>query len=267
MTPEDKIAKLERAFCELQDLGDLQLESDDSWLRYTQPSAPTQFRNGVLRSILEPDEVQPRIEETIRHFDDHNLPFRWIITPSSRPLDLPQALMANGFAHFETLRGVTAAPANFPPPDDDIEIVEVDERLVEDWLLVNREGFGLPDQAVPRFRKVHLMRLAEEPRREYSFIARVDGEPASAGSFIRVEDFAHFSGAATRKSFQRRGLYRRLVLARMARLRELGISLVTNHAVATTSGPLCMKMGFEHVCDFEVFVHEPPALPGEPRPS
>ncbi len=255
-----KVAKLEQALCYLEDPGDgFEEFQSETWVQYTEPNAPTHFRNGVLRSVLQPDELQERIAATIAHYDALSLPFRWMVTPSTRPLNTLDVLMANGFTHHETLEGQVADPANFPaPPEDDVEVVEVDEDLIEDWIEVNRLGFGLPEQAVPRFRQSMTRRLSEDPRCHCTLLARVDGKPAAVGSYVLRDDFAHFSGAATVKAFRRRGLYRRLILERMARLRAAGISLVTNHCVSTTSAPICKRVGFEHVCDFEVLIHTPP---------
>jgi hypothetical protein len=39
-------------------------------------------------------------------------------------------------------------------------------------------------------------------------------------------------------------------------LRARGVGLVTNHAVSTTSAPICARLGFRRVFDVAVFRYE-----------
>lgn len=254
----ETVHKLETALYNLQPVVGWELVREDDWLQYTQFDAPTHYRNGVLRSVLAEGEADARIERTIEHYREHDLPFRWVVTPTTRPRDTATRLAAHGLQHFETLEAMVARPVDFPPPmRGDVEIVEVDESKVEEYVAVSKDGWGLVPPAVVRFRESLLRHLAKEPRDSVYLVARLDGVPAATGSFSLIEDFAHFSGAATNPAYRRRGLYRELILARMAILRERGVTLATNHCVSTSSAPICARLGFERICDFEVYTWEP----------
>ena len=43
----------------------LELVRDERFLRFMQPDAPVHFRNGVLRSVLDDDELDPDIEAAV----------------------------------------------------------------------------------------------------------------------------------------------------------------------------------------------------------
>jgi predicted acetyltransferase len=57
-------------------------------------------------------------------------------------------------------------------------------------------------------------------------------------------------------AFRRRGLYRALVASRLGYAAERGIPFVTSHARASTSAPLLERLGFETVCEFQLFSNE-----------
>lgn len=226
------------------------------WLSYSEPAAPTHYRNGVLRADLAADAADTRIRETIQYFEDLGVPFRWVVGPSTRPLDLAERLVAHGFRHHETLVGMAADPAAFPVPAvDDVEIVTVGPAHTDEWLELSRCAWPLPDAALPFFRSTLERDLAADPQAAWHLIARIEGTPAATAAFCRIGDSVHFCGGATHPDFRRRGLYPRLVFERMRLIRELGFRVVTNHCVSTTSAPICDRLGFERVCEFHVYVH------------
>ena len=226
----------------------------DGWLMFTEPGAPTHYRNGVVRSVLHEDEVEQRIADTIAHFRHVGTPFRWVITPSTRPGNLASQLRACGFQHLETLVGMVADPTGFEPPTQSAICVEpVELAALDDWLVVARDAWGMPPPALERFSRT--VRLDLDGERVTHMLARVDGKPVGAASLTLVDDYAHFSGGAVVPEHRGRGVYTELVRARMERLRQLGIRIVTSHNLSTTSAPICERLGFEAICEFEVLVH------------
>ena len=111
----------------------------------------------------------------------------------------------------------------------------------------------MPDAANARFRREFETETARDPQRTHYFVATLDGEPAGTASLLLLDGFAHLNGAAVIASMRRRGVYRALIDARMAFLRERNVPFVTNHCISTTSAPICRKIGFEKTCEFRVF--------------
>lgn len=225
-----------------------------TWVQLTTPDAPTEFRNGILRSVLRSDEVDARIDEAIAHYGA--LPFRWFVTPSTRPADMDEHLARKGFSHVDTLWAMTADARDFPEPaHPDVTVEEIGEDGLEEWLATMGRGWNMPAAGIDRFRKEIRANFAATPRVRHYFLARWDGEPAGSGSLRLFDDFAFFNGGETNERFRKRGVYREMVLARMKFLRERGIFRVTNHCRHRTSGPLCRKLGFRTVCEFRTWRH------------
>ncbi len=227
----------------------------DGWLMFTEPKAPTHVRNAVVRSVLDDRAVDQRITETVAHYRRIGSPFRWVITPSSRPQNLGDRLLARGFHHLETRVGMTISPTRVAAPQrDDIEVVVVGERALPEWLRVAREGWDLQPHTLERFRRV--MRQDFRGANVAHLLARVGGEAVGCASFRLIDDFAHLFGATTLPTHRRQGIYRELLRTRLAWLRRLGIQVVTSHNLSTTSAPICRQLGFKSACEFEVFVYE-----------
>lgn len=262
MTPDAPLVrKLERALYATADRpGTGEVTLRDDWVQVTTASAPTAYRNRVLRSILSEADAPARIEATIEHYRARSLPFAWVLTPSSRPETLRRHLLDSGFEPQEVLEALVAEPEAFAPPSAArIEVVPVDAGLKEAALACQAAAWGAPPPAQARFRQEVELDLAQPDRGARYFLAYLDGRPAGTGSYLHLDGFAHFSGSAVLPACRRQGVYRELILARMADLRAQGVPLATNHCVSTTSAPICRDLGFRKVGAFEVLQWTPPA--------
>ncbi len=232
-------------------LGDV--ERSPGWVRMTMAKAPTHFRNGVLHAVLEDDQVDDRLCATIAHYTALGVPFRWDVGPSTRPRDMAERLKAVGFRYFETVEGLVGHASRFDGARHDV--IEVGPERIDDYLRAMQRGWNMPPAGTARFREECELEFARPQRMTHYFVARVDGEPAGASALAMHDGFAHFSGASVDPKFRGRGAYRRMIEYRMAFLRERGMDEVTNHCVAATSAPICKRLGFERICDFDVYVY------------
>jgi GNAT superfamily N-acetyltransferase len=250
------VERLESALYETAGRGGIgELVRRPDWVQLTTPEAKTPFRNGILRSIVTVDALAYQIERAVAHYRRYGVPFRWFVTPSTRPVDTGDALIDAGFVHADTLHAMAASPADFPEPRrDDVTVEVVGPDTVETWLSVEQRGWGMPDAGIERFRKEVISEVvaAPEPTSIY-YLARLDGEPAGTASVALCGDSAHFKGSVVREEFRRRGIYTELIYARMRDLRARGIGLATIHGREATSAPVCAKLGFETACRFHVY--------------
>jgi GNAT superfamily N-acetyltransferase len=253
----DLIRKLESALRVGEDrlrLRGAELVWTADWARITTPDARTHYHNGVLRSILAPEALESRIDETIAHYGRLGVPFRWMVTPSTRPRDTAEALLRKGFVHAETLHAMVADPADFPAhAGGEVTVEMVGKEGLDTWVACTGRGWSMPPPALERFRQELTRAIARPDPTSLYFLARYRGAPAGTSSLSLKDDFAHFDGAAVEEELRGRGIYRAMVLERMRVLRERGIRLVTNHCVSTTSAPICAGLGFRLVCTFEVY--------------
>jgi GNAT superfamily N-acetyltransferase len=231
----DEVELLERAlvFANTR-MGEVRREP--GWVQVTLPDSQTDYRNLVVRSVLADEDADARIERARAHYRAVGVDFRWWLTPSSRPLDVA-AMIADPGAHE-------------PRPATDVEVAELDASELELYTDVSVAGWGAPAAAWDRFHFAAREKLAGGGS---CFLARVGGEPAGTASLAPFEDGAHFSGAVVLPEFRRRGVYRALIDARMRTVRSRGAKFVTNLCRASTSAPICRKLGFRDVCAMRVF--------------
>ena len=235
----------------------------DDWGQVTNRQAKTEYRNCVFRCMVTPDDANARIQETCAHYAALDLPFRWFVTPSSRPEDLGTRLAAAGFEQVDVLLGMVARADAFGEPPEHVAIEQVTEQTLPDYLAAVQRGWDMPQPGIERARRYAMADMGGgEPHPQQYFLARIDGEPAGAGSHRVIGDFAHLSGASVPPAFRGRGVYRALIQARARVLKERGISLMTIHAREKTSAPICARLGFKEICRFEVFRAPPPAAEG-----
>ena len=142
----------------------------------------------------------------------------------------------------------------FQGPAADIDVEQVTESTLPEYLSAMQRGWDMPAPGVERARAYAIADMrGDEPYPGQHFLARIGGEPAGAASHRVIGDFAHLSGASVPPNFRGRGVYRALIQARARVLREQGISLLTIHARESTSAPICARMGFKEICRFQVF--------------
>jgi GNAT superfamily N-acetyltransferase len=255
----DLVLKLEAALYAAGDRpGTGKLARTGTWVQLTTPDARTHHRNAILRSIVDPEGLEARVDAAVDHYRGLGVPFCWFVTPSTRPLDTADVLLRKGFEHLETLHAMVADPAAFPPPpSEDITVEAVGEDGIATWVECAGRGWNMPPDGVERLRGDVRRALQQPDRSRFYFLARCRGAPAGTSSIKLLDGFAHFNGAAVPEAFRRRGIYRALVLERMRFVRERGLGLVTNHAVSTTAAPICARLGFRLVCTFDVYAFRP----------
>jgi hypothetical protein len=83
--------------------------------------------NGVLRFDVQ-DNVDQTIGRIVEHFQQREVPFMWILHPSSSPSDLRDRLQRSGLSDVEPILGMARSLDDlpeWPPLPDDIEIRKV----------------------------------------------------------------------------------------------------------------------------------------------
>jgi len=245
---------VERALCENNGRSGMgEMVEGPGWVQVTDANAKTDYRNLVLRSVLEADEADARIEAAKQHFAKTGVDFRWWVTPSSRPLDLAERLERHGMHLADTVIGMVADPAAFPGRESpDVEIRAVTSEELDLYADVTSEGWGSPPAARDRFRKIAARELETLGERT-TYLVFYRGEPAGTAGLSFLENSAHFAGSVVLPRFRGRGIYRVMIEERMRIVRERGVAIVTNHCRASTSAPICERLGFRRVCEMQVF--------------
>jgi hypothetical protein len=226
----------------------------DDWYQVTTPEAPTIALNGIYRCKLDDKVLEKTISALKDKYGKLNLPFRWIVGPSSRPLSLEPRLKEEGFQLNSELSGMVALPneikAQIAPP---ITVEVIHEMTVDDYVEVSAAGWAMPHHLKAGLGKDLLSSIQSRDQTLVYCLARYEGKPAGTATLKLTSQAAHLIGGSVHPDFRMRGIYQALVAFRRDLAARHGKTLVTNHAMKTTSAPLCAKMGLREVATFKIF--------------
>ncbi len=135
-----------------------------------------------------------------------------------------------------------------------VERVTLDN--VDDYVRAPAAGWGNSAEAEQRLRANMIQRLEDATHPKLYYVARVDGLPAGSGALVPLARSGYLLGSSVVPELRGRGVYRALVAARVAALREMGRPLVTIQAVSHTSAPICARLGFDPVCELRGYAWE-----------
>ncbi|WP_406858997.1 GNAT family N-acetyltransferase [Streptomyces sp. HUAS MG47] len=225
-------------------------------------TGPAHAWNGVLWSGLDGLDaaaVDAVVTDQIHHYTQHDLPFEWKAYGHDAPADLPQRLLAAGFAPDgeETLMAAETGRLDLDVVlPDGVELLPVtDEAGVRMVVEVHDRAFGGDSSRMGR----HLLdRLAADPDTVAAVVALADGEPVSAARLDLVPgtDFAGLYGGGTVEGWRGRGLYRALVAHRTRLAAAHGHRYVHVDA-APTSRPILHRLGFTTLTTTTPYVYTP----------
>lgn len=234
---------------------DTELIDRPDWFQVLTPSLPDGVLNEIGFCALDDGEADEAIDKALARYRDLGLRFRWKVVPGSRPADLSQRLERRGL-HRSELRCMarTTDPAGLGEEPSGVTVEEIDEAGVEVFSRVMAEGWNMDQGRLVRLNRT----LITHPKRHQRFfLARADGEPAATGGLVLLDRSAYLIGGLVLRPFRGRGLYRALVAHRLELARDLGLNVVTTQSIASTSGPILERLGFETFCSFDSFTSHP----------
>ncbi|MGN6743341.1 MAG: GNAT family N-acetyltransferase [Amnibacterium sp.] len=193
------------------------------------------------------------------HFAARGEAMEWKTRAHDRPADLPERLVAAGFAPQEPetvvvgvaaeMVDVGAAPEGVrirrtEDPADFVRIAAMESAVWgEDWS-------WLADDLTRE--------VGHDPEHFLVFVAEADGEVVSAAWLASKPGtgFAGLWGGSTLAAFRRRGLYRALVAARAGEARDRGVEYLQVDA-SEDSRPILERLGFVAVTTTTPYVWRP----------
>jgi GNAT superfamily N-acetyltransferase len=229
----------------------------DRWVQLTTRGLKGVLQNGVFRSILEPPEAQAKIEETIAHYRSLGVPFWWVVTPSTKPADMEERLLARGFKRTHTASGMLGDPASIRlAKEEGVGVEPVTERNLDAWLAVLAEGWSTPAAGLEAARAGVKRRAARGDTSRVDLLVRAQGEPVGAGSMSFFKESAHLFGGVVLPRFRGRGFFRTRVAVSLELAAARGLSAVTVHSLQDTAAPILRHFGFEEVCELRYYGYE-----------
>lgn len=230
---------------------------DSPGLAWTRTGLRVPFLNSVPRFRVPDEEADAAIAGLAERLA--GVPSEWLVTPSSRPLDLADRLARHGWRHAMDHAGMALDPARLRPADRPAGATlarVADEETLAHAAAVTRAAFDAPPHVLSLFPEAHRPVCFGLPGRLALFLARVDGEPAAVGALHLLGGTAGLHGVATLPGMQRRGLGGWVTTELVREAARRGASLVTLEATPVGE-PLYARLGFRPCGTVRVFQRRP----------
>ena len=236
------------------------LDSPQMLRVYTGVSHP--IVNGVIRTQLEPNEMEDKIEATLEYFRTRQVPMMWMVTPSSRPTDLASHLEAHGLTLGGAMPGMgidlQILPDALPlPPEVTIEEV-ADKRALQYWVQALSLGFGLSVEVVNVFARASDMLGYGEGAPIRNFVAYRNGEPVGTSSLYLGAGVAGIYCVGVLPEARQQGIGAAITAGPLLIARDLGYRIGTLQA-SKMGEPVYRRLGFQE--------HGRYAMYGWPNPA
>ncbi len=141
-----------KAMCTI-DLEDIEYEETDEFIRYS-TGIPFFLVNGVVDSHIPSEVAIKKIKENITFFEKRQVPFLWMIGPSSSPKNMGELLIKSGFvldkqpgmAYNLKILGAERELLN------KVEIIKVENvETLKVWNDIVLTGFAFPKELLSDF--------------------------------------------------------------------------------------------------------------------
>jgi GNAT superfamily N-acetyltransferase len=220
---------------------------DDDSLFAVFSHVPVPFFSGVAHTNLEPSHVDATIDRLLAI----GSPFRWWVTPSTRPDNLAPILSTRGFRHAYDAPGMiadlTKVPLDVPLPAGITmqQLTHADQ--LKDWLAVFTVVFSTPP-AQQQFWLDAYVRCGVGEGLPWQHFVAFDGDlPVATTSILVDGDLAGVYFVATLAEARGRGIGAAVTRASMRYARDAG---ATHAALQSSDVGLSVyrSLGFEQRC-------------------
>ncbi|MBI3688253.1 MAG: GNAT family N-acetyltransferase [Actinobacteria bacterium] len=230
------------------------VEHDGSVIRHVSVASGW---TGVTWCDLDHTSADAVIAAQIHRFAELPTPWEWKHYSYDQPPDLPERLLAAGFAPQPAEALLVAEIADLtldlpPPPGVELRAV-LDTPGVEALVSVHDEVFGGDHSAVGRS---VLVGLARQTRTAAAVVAWAEHAPIAAArvEFHAGTDFASLWGGGTVPAWRSRGVFRSLVAHRATLAAARGFRYLQVNA-APDSRPILQRLGFVRLATTTPFMH------------
>jgi hypothetical protein len=217
-----------------------------------------------LAEVVFADVTRRSLDKTVRAMIDFAKSERLDIEWKTYGHDLPEistTLPSFGFKECPLEKVMIrclndyAELSEFSELEDNIEMKKVvDQDRLADLQIITREVYGRSfDSKLRALSKL----LAEYPQTLSIYISYVNSEPAASGRALlfKGSSFCGLYGGQTRERFRGRGLFSRIVHARLVEGKDKGYTYGIVDALPT-SEPILRKLGFEALTTTRPYVLE-----------
>ncbi|MBI5583481.1 MAG: GNAT family N-acetyltransferase [Deltaproteobacteria bacterium] len=215
--------------------------------------------NGVLKFQVS-ENPDRRIGAIVEHFQCRQVPFMWIVHPSSQPTDLPSRLTRYGLKDVEPIYGMARSLADLPEVPRLPEAIEIrkvaDERDASAFYQFAAWRWNIPKEHAPQYAFiVSELRLGLPASKAHLWQAWRKGRPVAKAGMYLGSGSAGIYGVATKPEARRFGLARALTLIALHEARTSGYQVAVLHSTPMAEA-LYQSIGFATLAEFRLFASE-----------
>ena len=241
------------------DLEDTIYEKTDFFSRYS-TGIPFFLLNAVWNSHVPSEVVVKKIKENITFFEKRQVPFLWIIGPSSSPKNMGELLIKNGFI-VEKQPGMAHNLKNLGGEREilnKVDIVKVENaETLKIWNDVVLTGFEMPKELLSDFfNKAFSFMLLNDTPSASAFLAYYNGNPVATSVVCYEAGVAGIYNVTTLEEARGKGIGTAVTLAPLYEAKKLGyeIAVLNSSDMALN---IYKQMGFKEYCTIEWFIWQP----------
>ena len=212
--------------------------------------------NGVLVDRLPEPGDENLIQELQEFFRSKGIQnWTWWVDLPALPQDWAGMLGKAGFRFEHDTPGMAMQLADLPGDLDEVPGLTIHKVTslpeLKTWSRVFVEGYGLPlGWADPYFEMMAGLGLDQSA---LSYLGELDGEPVAVSSLYLGAGVAGIYNVATLPKARRKGIGAALTVVPLLEAREMGYQAAILQSSQAGYG-VYKKLGFEHLCEVEVFV-------------
>ena len=235
---------------------DTQYKETEEFSRFS-TGIPFFFFNGVIDNHISSENAMKKIKENITFFEKRQVPFLWVLGPTSTPKKMGELLIKNGFI-IDKLQGMAYNLKILNTEKEllnKVEIIKVESMdNLKVWNNIILTGFEFPNE-VPSdfFYKAFSFILLNDRASASAFLAYYDRNPVASSLVLYKAGVAGIHMVTTLEEARGKGIGTAIILAPLNEAKKLGYETAVLHS--TEMGlDLYKQMGFKEYCTIELFI-------------
>jgi hypothetical protein len=211
---------------------------------------PSPYVNLVGRARAAANTIDDTIQRVLETFE--GLPFSWIVGPLSAPRELVQKLEQKGLLYYDhPMRGMVLDDLAMPmPTNSGVEVVRVSPQDALQYAseLASCFGMGMTPEAM------QYLFIGYRDTQVYLAFSDRTATPIGFATLTTLSPrLVLLGGAAVSEAWRGHHVYKTLVKKRLSDARQFGATTALIQAVADTAAPICRRLGFRDICNFNVY--------------
>lgn len=219
---------------------------------------PDSFLNVVFRTQLPTDGASELIDETLAHFRSRNVRrFSWWADTDTPRTDLVTHLVTHGLTLDNSRTGMAADLMALPEDlsrSAGLTIIPVEDQVtLQQWIHVNRIGFGIPEHGESRLFDLFADLAFEMPMR--SHLAILNGQPVGTSQLFLSAGVAGIYNVTCLPEARRQGVGAAITLAALLEARRVGYRISILQA-SDQGYNVYRRLGFQTYGKLNVYLWE-----------